>query len=142
MKETILIAAGGAIGSVARYWISIALAPLSRFLPWSTIGVNVLGSFLIVYFACLTLSNGRWPLSETWRLAFMVGVCGGFTTFSSFSFQNLELLKQGAAARALLNIVLSVTLCLIASYVGFLLAEKQNTQQIQTSNRNYDQSQS
>lgn len=131
MKETILIAAGGAFGSVARYWIGIALAPLNRVLPWSTIGINIFGSFLIVYFAIVTLSNGRWPLSETWRLAFMLGICGGLTTFSSFSMQNLELLKQGAAGRAFANIFLSVTLCLLASYAGYWLGDKHSPQQIQ-----------
>ena len=117
---TISIAIGGAIGSVARYWIAVWMMPLSRTLPWGTIGINIAGSFAIALFGTLTVADGRHPLSESWRLFVMVGVCGGFTTFSSFSLQTLDLLRAGAPGRAFLNIVLSVVLCLAAAGCGYV----------------------
>jgi CrcB protein len=122
MVQTLLIALGGALGSVARYWLGMWAAPFSRELPWGTIGINILGSFAIGFFATLTTGGGRFPLPDGARLFFMVGVCGGFTTFSSFSLQTLELLRQGAAGRALANIALSVVLCMAAVSVGHLAA--------------------
>src|SRR5690349_10506069 len=83
----IYIAIGGAVGSLARYLISIWALPVSRNLPWGTIGINIAGSFIIGFFGTLTLAHGRYPVSENWRLFVMVGICGGFTTFSSFSLQ-------------------------------------------------------
>ena len=109
MIETLAVAAGGALGSVARYWLGILALPLSRQLPWGTIGINVAGSFAIAFFGTLTLGAGRYPVPETGRLFFMVGVCGGFTTFSSFSLQTLDLLRGGAPGRAMANVALSVS---------------------------------
>ena len=126
MTETLWIALGGALGSVARYWIAILMLPLSRDLPWGTIAINILGSFAIAFFGTLTVESGRHPLPEIPRLFFMVGVCGGFTTFSSFSLQTLDLLRGGAPARALVNILLSVLLCLGAVTLGYLSAERFN----------------
>ena len=122
MATTLWIALGGALGSVARYWIAVLAAPLSRDLPWGTIGINIAGSFAIAFFGALTAAGGRHPLPETARLFFMVGICGGFTTFSSFSLQTLDLLRGGAPTRALANIVLSVALCLGAATLGYLVA--------------------
>jgi fluoride exporter len=119
MAETLWIAAGGALGSMARYWIAIWAVPISRELPWGTILINVAGSFAIGFFGALTIENGRFPLPPPVRLFFMVGVCGGFTTFSSFSLQTLDLLRSGAPGRAFLNIVVSVLLCLAAVAVGY-----------------------
>lgn len=126
MLQTFAIAVGGALGSVARYWISLWALPISRELPWGTILINVAGSFAIGFFGTLTIGGGRHPLPETARLFFMVGVCGGFTTFSSFSLQTLELLRDGAIVRALANIVLSVVLCLGAVALGYVAAERLN----------------
>ena len=119
---TLWIALGGALGSVARYWIALWALPISRELPWGTIGINVAGSFIIGFFGTLTLATGRHPLPETARLFVMVGFCGGFTTFSSFSLQTLDLLRGGAWLRALLNIGVSVLLCLAAVAAGHALA--------------------
>lgn len=126
MTQTLWIALGGALGTVARYWIAVLAAPASRELPLGTIGINVLGSFAIAFFGTLTAVNGRQPLSETARLFFMVGVCGGFTTFSSFSLQTLDLLREGAAGRALANVVLSVVLCIGAATLGYIAAAQLN----------------
>lgn len=126
MAATLWIALGGALGSVARYWLALWAMPLSRDLPWGTIGINVAGSFLIGFFGTLTLEGGRQPAPDWLRLFVMVGICGGFTTFSSFSLQTLDLLRAGAWARALANVALSVLLCLASVAVGHALAAQLN----------------
>ena len=86
----LLVALGGALGSMARYWATLAVtAALGPRYPWGTLGINVLGSFAIALTAAL--GTGRLPLSPETRLFVMVGICGGFTTFSSFSLQSLQL---------------------------------------------------
>lgn len=124
--ETLAVAFGGALGSVARYWLAVWLAPWSRLLPVGTIGINVVGSFAIAFFGTMTLAHGRFPVSEGGRLLFMVGVCGGFTTFSSFSLQTLDLLRAGAVGRACINVGLSVSLCLISVAAGHYAAAALN----------------
>ncbi|WP_204279737.1 CrcB family protein, partial [Serratia marcescens] len=79
--------------------------------PWGTILINVTGSFAIGLFGTLTLAQGRYPASETLRLFVMIGLCGGYTTFSSFSLQTLDLMRNGAMVRAGVNIAASVALC-------------------------------
>jgi CrcB protein len=123
---TALIALGGALGSVARYWLAVWALPASRSLPWGTIGINVAGSFLIGFFGTLTLEGGRHPAPEWVRLFVMVGICGGFTTFSSFSLQTLDLLRGGAWDRALVNVAASVLLCLASVGAGHALAAQLN----------------
>ncbi|MET3790132.1 fluoride efflux transporter CrcB [Aquamicrobium terrae] len=116
------VAFGGAVGSLARYMLSAAAQPISGSLPWGTILINILGSFIIGLFGTLTLAHGRYPVSENVRLLVMVGVCGGFTTFSSFSLQTLDLLRSGAMGRAAINIIASVVLCVGAVAVGHFAA--------------------
>lgn len=122
----LLLALGGALGTLARFGLGVAAAPLSQTLPWGTILINLSGSFIIGFFGTLTLANGRFPVSENIRLFVMVGFCGGFTTFSSFSLQTLDLLRGGALPRALANVVLSVALCLCAVAIGHLIAARLN----------------
>jgi len=117
---------GGALGSLARYALSVLALPASRDLPWGTIGINILGSFVIGFFGTLTLAQGRFPVSENLRMFVMIGICGGFTTFSSFSLQTLELIRGGALLRAGVNIVLSVALCVAAVALGHLIAAQLN----------------
>ncbi len=126
MASTLWIALGGALGSVARYWIALWAVPLSRNLPWGTIGINIAGSFLIGFFGTLTLEGGRHPAPEWARLFVMVGICGGFTTFSSFSLQTLDLLRGGGWGRALANVAISVMLCLASVAIGHALAAQLN----------------
>jgi fluoride exporter len=118
----LIIMVGGALGTLARYVVSVLALPISRQLPWGTILINITGSFVIGFFGTLTLAHGRYPVSENVRLFVMIGLCGGYTTFSSFSLQTLDLLRVGAPGRAALNIVASVALCVIAVAVGHLVA--------------------
>lgn len=120
------MALGGAFGSVARYWIALWALPVSRNLPWGTIGINIAGSFVIGFFGTLTLATGRHPAPDGVRLFVMVGLCGGFTTFSSFSLQTLDLLRGGSLVRAAANVVLSVALCLAAVALGHAIAQRFN----------------
>ncbi len=122
LVASLAVGAGGALGSLARYWLSVWAQPLSQRLPWGTIGINVAGSFVIGLFATLTLTGGRLPAPDWARLFVMVGICGGFTTFSSFSLQTLELLRLGAWGRALANVALSVVLCLASVAAGHFCA--------------------
>lgn len=126
MRQILWIALGGALGSVARYWIALWALPISRHLPWGTIGINVAGSFLIGFFGTLTLESGRHPAPDWARLFVMVGICGGFTTFSSFSLQTLDLLSGGGWGRALVNVGFSVLLCLAAVAAGHYAAAQLN----------------
>ncbi len=116
------VALGGAIGSMLRFglnrWLSLLLGGT---LPWGTIVINVVGSFAIGLFAAFFESNTRSAIPLEVRQFVLVGLCGGFTTFSSFSLQSLVLLNGGQAGRAMLNIVLSVVLCLIAVSLGYML---------------------
>jgi CrcB protein len=113
-----LIAVGGAIGTFGRYGLSLVALPISHSLPWGTIIINVLGSFVIGFFGTLTLASGKFPVSENIRLFVMVGLCGGFTTFSAFSLQTLDLIRGGSLVRASANIFLSVVLCIVAVAIG------------------------
>lgn len=116
------VAAGGALGSVARFWLAAAMTALTgpRF-PWGTLLINILGSFIIGLVAALTLAPARLPMPPDMRVFLMVGVCGGFTTFSAFSLQTLELLQSGEILSALGYIVGSVLFCLAAVWFGWFL---------------------
>ncbi|AQT48178.1 fluoride efflux transporter CrcB [Bartonella choladocola] len=126
MSATLWVAFGGALGTVLRYWLSLLMVPVSKNLPWGTILINIVGSFVIAFFGVITMSQAKWPMGETIRLFVMVGICGGFTTFSSFSLQSFELLKKGAVGEAFLNIIISVAFCLFATAMGFYLGSKIN----------------
>ena len=117
------VALGGAIGSVARLWLSVHVALLTGLaFPWGTILVNIIGSLVIGFVATLTGPNGRVVVPVEAQAFVMVGLCGGFTTFSAFSLQTLELARAGRLLDAGANIVLSVAACLIAVGVGHWLA--------------------
>jgi CrcB protein len=121
------IAAGGAIGSMGRYWLYGVVGDRTGGLfPWGTLAVNVLGSFVIGFFATLTGPDGRLLVRPEWRQFVMVGLCGGFTTFSSFSLETLHLARDGEWSRASANIVLSVVCCLAGVWLGYLAAAALN----------------
>ena len=90
------IAIGSALGGVARYWCSgVAARLIGETFPWGTLIVNVVGSFIIGFFATLTGPDGRIFVGTTARQFVMIGLCGGYTTFSSFSLQTLNLMNDG-----------------------------------------------
>jgi CrcB protein len=117
---------GGALGSLLRYVVAVCMAPVSLRMPLGILLINVAGSFVIGFFGTLTLGHGRYPAPEAARLFVMVGFCGGFTTFSSFSLRTLDLLRSGAVGRALLNVLASVVLCVLAVFLGHVLASGLN----------------
>jgi CrcB protein len=117
------IAAGSALGGVARYFFQGAAQRLiGATFPWGTLGVNILGSAFIGFFAALTAPDGRWLVSATARQFVMIGLCGGFTTFSAFSLETLNLAREGDLLRAGVNVLGSVTCCLTAVWAGHALA--------------------
>jgi fluoride exporter len=116
----LLICVGGAAGTAARYGINLLAASwLGSDFPFATFIVNVLGSFLIGVVQQLALDSA--VLSETARLALTVGVLGGFTTYSSFSYETLRLAQTGAWTLAALNVIATTTLCLVACTLGLEL---------------------
>lgn len=124
----LLIAAGGALGSVARFALSGVVAQhYGETFPWGTLLVNVLGCFVIGFFATLTAPDGRMLAGAPGRHFFMTGVLGGFTTFSSFSLQTLNLARDGDWARAAANAGGSLVLCLLAVWLGYLAAAALNS---------------
>ena len=121
------VAIGGALGSVARYWCSGVVARwFGESFPWGTLVVNVIGSFIIGLFATLTAPEGRWFVASEVRVFVMAGLCGGYTTFSSFSLQTLNLMRDGEWSPAIGNVGLSVVLCMFAVWLGHVAATSLN----------------
>ncbi len=117
------VAAGGALGTVGRYFFSGLIAnAFGQTFPWGTLFVNVTGSFVIGFFAAVTGPDGRLLVSGTTRQFVMLGICGGYTTFSSFSLQTLNLINDGEWLYVGGNIVGSVTLCLFFVWLGAMAA--------------------
>lgn len=131
MYQYLLIALGSALGGVGRFWLSGQVAErFGESFPWGTVLVNISGCLVIGLFASLTAPDGRWFVPGVWRQFFMIGVCGGYTTFSSFSLQTLSLAMGGEWLAAALNIILSVMLCLLAVWVGHALAMAINSMEM------------
>lgn len=123
MLAYLWIGIGSALGGMARYWCSgFVAARFGETFPWGTIAVNVIGSFVIGFFATVSGPDGRLMVPSLARQFVMIGVCGGYTTFSSFSLQTLTLVRDGQWLAAAGNIILSVALCLIAVVAGHVLA--------------------
>jgi CrcB protein len=121
------IGLGSALGGMARYFCSGVMARLiGETFPWGTLFVNVLGCLIIGFFATVAGPDGRLFVDATTRQFVMLGLLGGFTTFSSFSLQTLALLNDGEWLYAGLNIGASVILCLVAVWIGHVIAEHYN----------------
>jgi CrcB protein len=115
------IAIGSALGGMARYGLSRAIAlRFGETFPWGTLVVNVSGSLAIGFIAAISGPDSRVMVSPNGRMFMMVGLCGGFTTFSSFSLQTLELIRNRDFAEAGGNILLSVAACMAAVAIGFI----------------------
>ncbi len=114
------IALGSALGGMARYACSSLLAhAVGETFPWGTLAVNVVGCFIIGLFTALTGPDGRVLVSPDARVFVTVGICGGYTTFSSFSLQTLALMRSGELGAAGLNVGLSFGLCMLTVWAGF-----------------------
>ncbi len=123
MATYLWIALGSALGGMARYWMTLTMAAVTGLqFPWGTIAINILGSFVIGFVAALTGSEGRFDVPADARLFVMTGLCGGFTTFSAFSLQTLDLARDGRWMQAGANVALSVVLCLTAVALGYAAA--------------------
>jgi CrcB protein len=121
------IAIGGALGSMARYGCSGWVARLTGgVFPYGTLVVNISGALVIGFFAAMSLSEGRYLIPPSTRLFVMTGICGGYTTFSTFSLETLNLMRDGEWPRAVGNIVGSVVLSLLAVWLGYIAALKLN----------------
>ncbi|CAA2140901.1 MULTISPECIES: fluoride efflux transporter CrcB [unclassified Hyphomicrobium] len=128
MQNYIWIAIGSAIGGVGRYWLSGVIAVLAgETFPLGTLIVNITGSIAIGFIATLTGPDGRLFVSSTTRQFMMIGLCGGYTTFSSFSLQTLNLMNDGQWLYAALNIGASVFLCLVGVWLGHVAAVHVNS---------------
>lgn len=116
------IALGGALGSVGRYWLNGIVSERFATFPAGTLVVNVLGSLVIGFAAAMTLPDGRLASESRAMISqfVMIGICGGFTTFSSFSLQTLNLLREREWLYAGGNVFLSVFFCLIATWLGYV----------------------
>ena len=123
MKQLIAIAAGGAVGALMRYGMSNAVyAMFGRAFPYGTLAVNVFGSLWMGFLFVLLIERSTFDV--VWRSAILIGGLGAFTTFSTFSIETLNLIENGAMTLALLNMLLSVALCIIAVWLGVAVARQ------------------
>ncbi len=124
MSAFFLIAIGGALGSVARYYASRFLMELSGgTFPVGTMFVNITGAIVIGFIAALAAPESPFFISPQARLFLMTGICGGYTTFSTFSLETVALLNDGQWLSASVNAVGSVILCLVAVWLGSVAAQ-------------------
>ena len=123
MAMYLAVALGGALGTVGRYFISGMVAnTFGETFPWGTLIINITGSFVIGFFSTLTAPDGRLMVSSTSRQFVMMGICGGYTTFSSFSLQTLNLMRGGEWVPAAGNVLGSVIFCMIGVWLGAISA--------------------
>lgn len=123
MTTYLWIAFGSALGGVGRFWLAGHVDRLiGETFPWGTILVNITGSCVIGFIGALSGPEGRWLLPSDARIFLMIGVCGGYTTFSSFSYQTLNLARDGEWLWAGANIAVSVIACLVAVWLGHIAA--------------------
>ena len=123
MNSYLLVTLGGGLGALTRFVLAGWIARrFGESFPLGTLVINVSGSFLIGLIATAAGEGGRWFLAASWRQFLMVGVLGGYTTFSAFSLQTLDLARGGEWFLAGLYVLLSVALCLVGVWLGHTLA--------------------
>jgi len=116
-------ALGAALGGAGRFWMSGAAARLfGETFPWGTLAVNVVGSALLGFFAAATGPGGRAFAPAPVRVFVGIGFCGGFTTFSTFSLETLNLVREGELVRAAGNVGANLLFCLAGAWLGLVLA--------------------
>ena len=121
------IGLGSALGGALRYWCyGIAAKIIGEAFPWGTLAVNIIGCSFIGWFAAVTAPDGRMFVAPTVRQFVMPGVCGGFTTFSTFSLETLNLARDGEWSKAAINVAASMALCLIGVWLGHMLGSALN----------------
>ena len=120
MRQILLVGLGGGIGSMLRYGAALMLR--SRSFPAATLLVNLTGCFIIGIVFAASLKNEA--INENWKLFLATGICGGFTTFSAFSLENMQLLQSGKTGIAMLYILLSLVLGIAAAFAGYQLIIK------------------
>ncbi len=118
LTNLLLAALGGAFGSALRVIVTVLIPP--RGLPWGTIVINIAGSFVIGWL--MGRLGGLTPENARWHSLLVAGVCGGFTTFSAFSWQTVDLVQKNQIGAALANVLLSVVICFAATWLGWRLA--------------------
>ena len=123
MTNILFIAGGGAVGAVLRYMMSNGVhALLGRGFPYGTLSVNLTGSILMGFIYVFLYE--RMDVSAEWRAGLMIGLFGAFTTFSTFSIETLNLIESGEQMRAVLNVVLSVALCITGCWLGMIIGRE------------------
>jgi CrcB protein len=126
-KLYLLVGLGGALGSIARVGLSgLVASSIGETFPFGTLAVNIIGSFVIGFFGALTAPDGRVFVGSLGRQFVMAGLCGGFTTFSSFSLQSLALMQDGEWGYAGANVAGSVAACLVSVWLGVICANALN----------------
>ena len=123
LKQLVMIAGGGAVGAVMRFLVSTGVHRVTgRDFPYGTLSVNVLGSLLIGFLYIYLIE--RASLGAEWRALLIIGFLGAFTTFSTFSMETLNLIENSELVKAASNVLLSVVLCLFATWVGVLVGRQ------------------
>jgi CrcB protein len=121
MKQVLLVFLGGGIGSALRYVIGRIFNTSSAGYPWGTFSVNIIGSLLIGVFMGIALKNNN--LSENQTLLLVTGLCGGFTTFSAFAYENQQFLKEGDLTSFAIYTLGSLSLGILAVFLGLVISK-------------------
>jgi len=123
VNQLVAIAAGGALGALLRFWVATGVAAwLGKDFPYGTLLINVTGSLAIGFLYVLLLE--RFDGGAVWRAFLMIGLLGAFTTFSTFSLETVNLIEAGEGMKALVNVLLSVVLCVGAAAIGIVIGRQ------------------
>lgn len=121
MLNLIAIFIGGGLGSITRYVVAILLRAYSIDFPFATLTVNIIGSLILGFTIALFWNKAHW--SDTVKIAITIGFCGGLTTFSTFSWETFDLIKNGEALLALIYAFISILVCMLAISLGAFLSK-------------------